>query len=150
MCYALIPKTLRYHLTGDRTISVYWKTSRYIRASPARPTSSSQIHRRYSLLCFAFENQLKLIADSDLLFLNSSENCSILMPFLQMGIEDCSIDPIVKGTDMVWVSRMSGHIAIPKTLRIYSQFIQKNDDLNLKNIEKRDTLKTDNTNRSGK
>jgi len=43
---------------------------------------------------------------------------------------------ISKGADIVWVSKMLGHKDVSITLKIYTKFIEENDEIRLKKIEK--------------
>jgi len=47
---------------------------------------------------------------------------------------------ISKGADIVWVSKMLGHKDVSITLKIYTKFIEENDEIRLKKIEKMGTL----------
>ena len=47
---------------------------------------------------------------------------------------------ISKGADIVWVSKMLGHKDVSITLRIYTKFIEENDEVRLKKIEKMGTV----------
>jgi len=43
---------------------------------------------------------------------------------------------IAKGADIVWVSKMLGHEDVSITLQIYTKFIEEDDEIRLKKIEK--------------
>ena len=45
-----------------------------------------------------------------------------------------------KGADIVWVSKMLGHKDVSITLKIYTKFIEENDEVRLKKIEKMGTV----------
>jgi len=47
---------------------------------------------------------------------------------------------ISKGADIVWVSKMLGHKDVSITLKIYTKFIQEDDDIRFKKIEKMGTI----------
>ena len=47
---------------------------------------------------------------------------------------------ISKGADIVWVSKMLGHKDVSITLKIYTKFIQEDDDMRFKKIEKMGTI----------
>jgi len=47
---------------------------------------------------------------------------------------------ISKGADIVWVSKMLGHKDVSITLKIYTKFIEENDEIRFKKIEKMGTL----------
>ena len=47
---------------------------------------------------------------------------------------------ISKGADIVWVSKMLGHKDVTVTLKIYTKYIQENDDIRFKKIEQMGTL----------
>jgi integrase len=47
---------------------------------------------------------------------------------------------ISKGADIVWVSKMPGHKDVSITLKIYTKFIEENDEVRLKKIEKMGTV----------
>ena len=47
---------------------------------------------------------------------------------------------IAKGADIVWVSKMLGHKDVSITLKIYTKFIEENDEIRFKKIEKMGTL----------
>jgi integrase len=47
---------------------------------------------------------------------------------------------ISKGADIVWVSKMLGHKDVSITLKIYTKFIEENDEVRLKKIEKMGTV----------
>ena len=47
---------------------------------------------------------------------------------------------IAKGADIVWVSKMLGHEDVSITLQIYTKFIEEDDEIRLKKIEKMGTV----------
>ncbi len=47
---------------------------------------------------------------------------------------------ISKGADIVWVSKMLGHKDVSITLKIYTKFIQEDDDMRFKKIENMGTI----------
>ncbi|QOP45554.1 tyrosine-type recombinase/integrase [Sulfurimonas paralvinellae] len=47
---------------------------------------------------------------------------------------------ISKGADIVWVSKILGHKDVSITLKIYTKFIQEDDDMRFKKIEKMGTI----------
>ena len=47
---------------------------------------------------------------------------------------------ISKGVNIVWVFKMLGHKDVSITLKIYMKFIQEDDDMRFKKIEKMGTL----------
>ena len=47
---------------------------------------------------------------------------------------------ISKGADIVWVSKMLSHKDVSITLKIYTKFIEENDEIRFKKIEKMGTL----------
>jgi len=47
---------------------------------------------------------------------------------------------IAKGADIVLVSKMLGHEDVSITLRIYTKFIEEDDEIRLKKIEKMGTV----------
>ena len=48
---------------------------------------------------------------------------------------------ISKGADIVWVSKMLGHKNVSITLTTYTKFIQEDDEMRFKKIEKMGTIK---------
>ena len=53
---------------------------------------------------------------------------------------------ISNGADIVWVSKMLGHKDVSITLKVYTKFIQEQEDTRLKKIEQMGTiLSFDNT-----
>jgi integrase len=47
---------------------------------------------------------------------------------------------ISKGAHIVWVSKMLGHKDVSITLKIYTKFIQEDDEMRFKKIEKMGTI----------
>ena len=47
---------------------------------------------------------------------------------------------IVKGADIVWVSKVMGHEDVSITLQIHTKFIEEDDEIRLKKIGKMGTL----------
>ena len=47
---------------------------------------------------------------------------------------------ISKGVDIVWVSKMLGHKDVSITLKVYTKYIQEDDDIRLKKIAEIDKI----------
>ncbi len=106
----------------------------------------------------ALIEQKKITGDYEFVFVNSSKkqfySHDIIAKRFKTLLDECSIAHrplyalrhtfastlIAKGVDMVWVSRMLGHKDISITLKIYTKFIEKEDDERLKNIDKMGTI----------
>ncbi len=73
------------------------------------------------------------------------------MPFLQQKIgfkarilynlrHTFASQLISKGADIVYVSKMLGHKDVSNTLKVYTKFIEEDDEIRFKKIEKMGTI----------
>ena len=106
----------------------------------------------------ALEAQLEITKDNEYIFLNQSG-----LPFYNHDIIAVNFNKILKkanvqarplynlrhtfasqliskGVDIVWVSKMLGHKDVSITLKVYTKYIQEQDDIRLKKIAEIDKL----------
>ncbi len=106
----------------------------------------------------ALRDQMLITGEEGYIFVNSSKNPfyshDIIGVNFQKLLSKCGVQArvlynlrhtfasqlISKGADIVWVSKMLGHKDVSITLKVYTKFIEEDDEKRFKKIEKMGTI----------
>lgn len=106
----------------------------------------------------ALDNQYKLTKDNNYIFVNTSKEHFYSHDVINLNFKNLlklnnielrtlynlrhtfASQMISSGADIVWVSKMLGHKDVSITLKVYTKFIQENDNKRFKKIEQIGTI----------
>jgi len=142
----------------DRKIIKIYKTRMRDKEGDTKTLASTREVDLLPLAENALKDQKQITGNDGYIFVNSSKNPfyshDIIGVNFQKLLAKCSVQArvlynlrhtfasqlISKGADIVWVSRMLGHKDVSITLKVYTKFIEEDDEKRFKKIEKMGTI----------